>query len=116
MSEVHRPEYDKRYIQFTGEQLQQMSQMYLGGASLEAVSKRYGISPSVVSRRLKARGVNVRPKSAPLLATPDVITRSLALKGDGLTWAEIEKIVGVNWQTITAAIRKRRLLEAKEND
>lgn len=107
--EFERNEYDKRYIMFTGEQLNQMAEYYLGGASLDDVSKRYGISPSVVSRRLKGMGFAVRPGGKRQLITDQVMDQALALRALDVAWKQIGLTLGFNWESLQSAIRARRL-------
>lgn len=106
----------RRYIEFTPEQLNAMGASYEAGATLRALSARYGISESVVSRRLKAMGVAVRPTGRSWSITDELMNRGQALKDSGMTWAQVGKEVGIGWESLTAAMRRRRAREAKAHE
>lgn len=106
----------KRYIEFTTEQLQALGESYAAGSSLRQLSASYGISESVVSRRLKAMGVAVRPTGRSWAITDELMDRGQALKDSGMTWVQVGKEVGVGWESLTAAMRRRRARRAKADE
>lgn len=53
-------------IEFTRVQLLNMCRSYKAGKSLNDLSQEYGISVTAVASRLKANGVKIRARGAPL--------------------------------------------------
>jgi len=56
----------KNEILFSDEQLAAKASSYKDGASLEAVALEFGVSKSVVTRRLEQLGVSRRPVGCPI--------------------------------------------------
>ena len=54
-----------------GEQLVQAEKRYIAGEDLTQISNDFGTVPSVLSRALKQRGVEIRPPGLSLLKNPD---------------------------------------------
>lgn len=89
-------------IEFTREQLLNMCRSYRAGASLEALSMEYGISKTAVSRRLKAHGVKLRPRGAPLGGGSSSAKEAiLKLLEKGKTIQQIADFMSVNVSTVS---------------
>lgn len=56
----------KNEIPFSDEQLAYMASSYKEGSSLEALAVEFGVSKTVVSRRLEKLGVSRRPVGCPM--------------------------------------------------
>lgn len=102
------PEYDNRYIEFTQEQLLALKDMYLAGQSTRKLSKRYGISPTTVQRRLQAMGVVLRDITRNYLVTDSVLETANRMRSAGARWKHVEAATGVKPQAIMGAIRRNR--------
>lgn len=102
------PEYDNRYIEFTQEQLLALKDMYLAGQSTRKLSKRYGISPTTVQRRLQAMGVELRDITRNYLVTDSVLETANRMRNAGARWKHVEAATGVKPQAIMGAIRRNR--------
>lgn len=88
-------------IEFTREQLLNMCRSYRAGASLESLAMEYGISKTAVSRRLKAHGVKLRPRGAPLGGRPSAAKEAiLKLLEKGKTIQQIADFMSVTVRTV----------------
>jgi predicted DNA-binding protein (UPF0251 family) len=103
------PRYsENRFIPFTTQQLEAMKNDYLADLSLYEIGSKFGISETTVKRRLTDMGVVMRLPGQRRIITECVIARSLALRALGFKWQHVGRLVGFNWQCITADIRARR--------
>lgn len=100
-------EQDARYIHFTPDQLQALADLYRAGWSTYRLSKRYGISPTTVSRRLEALGVELR-SSGNRVVTVEVVEKARRMRQEGKPWRSIVKATGVRERSIMRAIRSQR--------
>lgn len=98
------PEEDARYIMFTPEQLQALADLYRAGWSTYRLAKRYGISPTTVTKRLVAMGVEIR-SIGNRKVTPEVAHTARRMRKDGRPWREVEKVTGVHQRSIMRALR-----------
>ena len=96
-----------QYIEFTPEQLQALGEMYQAGWSTHKLAKRYGISPTTVTRRLVAMDIPLRPLRANRTATDEVVAKAEQMRAAGQKWRDVEKATGVKKLTIMGAIRRR---------
>lgn len=101
------PEEDARYIEFTPEQLRALADLYLAGWSTYKLSRRYGISPTTVARRLEAMGIGLR-SSGNRVVTADVVETAHRMRQEGKPWRSIVKVTGVRERSIMRAIRSQR--------
>lgn len=101
------PEEDARYIPFTPEQLQALADLYRAGWSTYKLSRRYGISPTTVARRLEAMGVELR-SSGNRVVTTDVVEMAHRMRREGEAWRSIVKVTGVRERSIMRAMRSQR--------
>lgn len=98
------PEEDRRYIPFTPEQLQAMGDMYREGWSTYRLAKRYGISPTTVTKRLVAMGVEIR-SIGNRKVTAEVAGTARRMRRDGRPWRDVEKVTGVHQRSIMRVLR-----------
>lgn len=98
---------NKRYIPFTPEQLKALADLYRAGWSTYKLSKRYGISPTTVSRRLEAMGVALR-STGNRVVSAEVLETARRMRADGKAWRFIVKATGVRERSIMRAIRSQR--------
>lgn len=101
------PEEDARYIPFTPSQLQTLTDLYRAGWSTYRLSKRYGISPTTVARRLQALGVELR-SSGNRVVSSQVLETAHRMRADGKAWRSIVKVTGVRERSIMRAMRSQR--------
>lgn len=88
-------------IEFTREQLLNMCRSYRSGASLESLAMEYGISKTAVSRRLKAHGVKLRPRGAPLGGRSSAAREAiLKLLEKGKTIQQVADFMSVTVRTV----------------
>lgn len=97
-------EEDARYIMFTPEQLQAMGDLYRSGWSTYKLARRYGISPTTVTKRLVAMGVEIR-SIGNRKVTPEVAGTARRMRRDGRPWREVEKVTGIHQRSIMRALR-----------
>lgn len=102
------PEYDRRYIEFTPEQLQALADMYRDGKSTRALGRRYGISPTTVSRRLESMGVELRGRGKNHVSTDRVLETARRMRSEGHGWKAVSAATGVLASSIMGAIRRER--------
>lgn len=102
------PEEDNRYIPFTPEQLQALADMYRAGQSTRSLSRRYGISPTTVQRRLQSMGVELRGLGKPVVVTDEVLDAANRMRSIGTPWKSVEAATGVKSVAIRSAIRRKR--------
>lgn len=100
-------EQDARYIPFTPAQLQALADLYRAGWSTYRLSKRYGISPTTVARRLEALGVELR-SSGNRVVSSHVLETAHRMRADGKAWRSIVKATGVRDRSIMRAMRSQR--------
>lgn len=106
------PEEDRRYIQFTEEQLKRLADLYLSGHSTLKLGAMYGISACTVSRRLASMGVQVREQGKWRRVTDDVLAVAVALRDSGAPWRVVGWATGVCHSSIMSAmLRERKQLQ-----
>ena len=103
------PEYDRRFIMFTDEQLKALGDLYKAGWSTRKLGRRYGISPTTVQRRLKAMGVELRDLGLNHIVTDHVMTTAHRMRREGARWKAIAAATGVNHKSIWSAMKRERI-------
>jgi predicted DNA binding protein len=98
--------FGERFIPFTPKQLIQLKASYEAGETTEQLGKRYGISKSAVRRRLIDLGVTFRRKGKVLLVTDAVKRKASTMRRRGVKWKEVGEKLGVNHQSIQAALSR----------
>lgn len=102
------PEYDRRYIPFTDEQLWRMIELYYEGWSTRNLAGRYGISPCTVRRRLLKLGVKLRGTGKSHVVTEQVLATAHRMRAEGTGWRAIVAATGVHADSIMNAMRRER--------
>ena len=83
-------------IQFTKEQLTKMCLMYLGGATIEQIASRYGISDSSVNTRLVTMGVQLRKRGPSTKVTQETMIKVWEMREAKVPWLTIARETGFN--------------------
>lgn len=102
------PEFDRRYIPFTDEQLQRLCEMYKEGWSTRKLAARYGVSPCTVRRRLLKLGVKLRGTGKNHVVTEQVMATAYRMRTEGTGWRAIVAATGVRSDSIQNAMRRER--------
>jgi len=99
------------HIKFTDEQLLRMKEMYEAGSNTTAISKKYGICRIAVTLRLRQMGLEIRQRSYPSRATPELIDRVKWLRTLGVRWKDIEKETGLTEGYLHELLRREKAKE-----
>lgn len=88
----------------------ELAAAYAQGMSMERLSDRYGVSPSVVRRLVVEQGGQIRPTGRrPVRFSDSQLEVIRAMRGAGKPWREIEPKVGVSRETLANASRVGRI-------
>lgn len=87
-------------IPFTNEQIANMCSSYEKGASVEALSAEYGISRTAIQFRLRANGVTIRRRGAPIVTRNELLISQIKkMRASGMTIAQVCGFFGMSVTT-----------------
>lgn len=99
--EARPPRQIQRHL--PAERWDQIIDEYQAGASANSLANKYGVDCQTVLRRLASRGIKSRPSPLPTLSGSR-LEEALAMRGAGLTYAEIGRHFGISRTAVSKAL------------
>lgn len=101
-----------RFIPFTDEQHEQMRSLYEQGATVDTLSKKFGICDSTVRRRLRLMGSKLRKRGTrPLISDEQCVELVIEKKDKGTSNRVFANRLSIGIRTADEAVsRGRRIL------